>query len=74
MLLLVLGLLLSLSGVLVNLLVVFWIELLVVFLVLVGSLLLWVFGLGEGLFCVVGVLLDLLFCVFGLLVGLVEVW
>ncbi|MDF3932016.1 DNA internalization-related competence protein ComEC/Rec2 [Pseudomonas citronellolis] len=57
-LLMALGLPLSPAGALANLLAVPWVELLVVPLALIGSLLLWLPGLGEGLLWLAGGLLD----------------
>ncbi|MGN8343774.1 DNA internalization-related competence protein ComEC/Rec2 [Pseudomonas sp. SMV71] len=73
-LLLILGLPVSLSGPLVNLLAVPWISLLVLPPALLGTALLPVPGVGEGLLWVAGGLLDLLFKGLALIAGRLPAW
>jgi len=73
-LLLILGLPVSLSGPLVNLVAVPWISLLVLPSALLGTALLPVPGVGESLLWVAGGLLDLLFKGLGLVAGRVSAW
>jgi len=73
-LLLVLGLPISLSGPLVNLLAVPWISLVVLPPALLGTLLLPVPYLGEGLLWLAGGLIDWLFKGLGLAAGQVPAW
>jgi competence protein ComEC len=73
-LLLILGLPVSLSGPLVNLVAVPWISLLVLPTALLGTALLPVPGVGESLLWVAGGLLDLLFQGLGLVAGRMSAW
>lgn len=69
-----LGLPMSLSGPLANLLAVPWVSLLVVPLALLGTLLLPVPWLGEGLLWLAGSLLAILFQLLGWLAGMLPAW
>lgn len=71
---LALGLPVSLSGPLANLVAIPWISVLVVPLALLGTALLWVPWLGEALLWVVGGLLALLFELLGLIAGWQPAW
>ncbi|AFN78592.1 DNA internalization-related competence protein ComEC/Rec2 [Stutzerimonas stutzeri DSM 10701] len=71
---LVLGLPVSLSGPLANLLAVPWISVLVVPLALLGSFLLWVPWLGEALLWLAGGLLAVLFELLALIAGWQPAW
>lgn len=73
-LLLIVGLPVSLSGPLVNLLAVPWISLLVLPLALLGTALLPVPLMGEGLLWIAGGLLDLLFKGLALVAGRMPAW
>lgn len=73
-LLLILGLPISLSGPLANLLAVPWISLLVLPLALLGTLLLPLPYVGEGLLWLAGGLIDRLFMALGWLAGQVPAW
>ncbi|WP_184587020.1 DNA internalization-related competence protein ComEC/Rec2 [Pseudomonas nitroreducens] len=69
-----LGLPLSLSGVVANLIAVPWVELVVVPLALLGSLALGIPSLGEALLWLSGGLLELLFRLLGWMAGLAPAW
>lgn len=69
-----LGLPLSVSGVLANLIAVPWVELVVVPLALLGSLALGVPALGDALLWVSGGLLELLFRLLGWMAALAPAW
>ncbi|WP_416310538.1 DNA internalization-related competence protein ComEC/Rec2 [Pseudomonas sp. W03] len=69
-----LGLPLSVSGVLANLIAVPWVEMLVVPLALLGSLALGIPWLGEALLWVSGGLLELLFQLLGWMAALAPAW
>jgi len=73
-LLLILELPISLSGPLVNLLAVPWISVLVLPLALLGTLLLPIPLVGEGLLWLAGGLIDWLFTVLGLMAGYLPAW
>ncbi|MHB9798919.1 DNA internalization-related competence protein ComEC/Rec2 [Pseudomonas sp. MT3] len=69
-----LGLPLSISGVVANLLAVPWVEMAVVPLALLGSLALGIPWLGEGLLWISGGLLELLFRLLGWMAALAPAW
>lgn len=69
-----LGLPLSVSGVVANLIAVPWVELIVVPLALMGSLALGLPWLGEALLWISGGLLELLFRLLGWMAGLAPAW
>ncbi|MCJ1884466.1 DNA internalization-related competence protein ComEC/Rec2 [Pseudomonas sp. LA21] len=69
-----LGLPLSISGVIANLIAVPWVEMVVVPLALLGSLALGIPWLGEALLWVSGGLLELLFRLLGWMAGLAPAW
>lgn len=71
---LALGLPVSLSGPLANLVAIPWISVLVVPLALLGTSLLWIPGLGEALLWLVGWLLAVLFDLLGLIAGWQSAW
>ncbi|NUT74615.1 DNA internalization-related competence protein ComEC/Rec2 [Pseudomonas sp. C1C7] len=73
-LLLILGLPISLSGPLVNLLAVPWISMLVLPPALLGTLLLPIPYLGEGLLWLAGGLIDWLFLGLGMMAGQIPAW